>query len=392
MSEPLSFTDADDTLWKQYDELATRGYGHRVGDITDLREHAQPRVALRGDQVVAGGLGLLVEEYFGGRSVPSACLGAGCVAPEERGDHLATRMVEQRLGPLRERGAVISAISTSSNGYARRLGWQAPAPVFGWAVATDDLKQSFTDDGVQIDHGLTPDAQQLQQNLARQWNGPVSRPGWWWTWKQRKSSLTTYRFSPPGHPTAGLLSLTTKRRERHGMSLIVHDFWAASEDIAVAMLAFLGRHNTRADIIEFRRGALPPYPILPHHHHRLTAQAWHPWMLRLLDIPEAIRRRGWPAELDATVPIEIEIEIENENGDAGDRYVLHITGGSAEISPTQTESEVTLTRGQLAVWYAGGYRTATSARLAGIRTISDTALAILIRGTTDLEPWLPDHF
>jgi Acetyltransferase (GNAT) domain len=103
MSEPLSFTNADDALWKQYNELATRSYGHRVGDITDLREHAQLQVALRGDKVVAGGLGLLVEQYFGGRPVPSGCLGAGCVAPEARGDHLATCMVDQRLRPCASR-------------------------------------------------------------------------------------------------------------------------------------------------------------------------------------------------------------------------------------------------------------------------------------------------
>lgn len=390
MSEPLSFTSADDTQWKQYDELATRSYGHRVGDITDLREHARLEVALRGDQVVAGGLGLLVDQYFGGRPVPSACLGAGCVAPEERGDHLASRMVDRRLRCLREQGAVISAISTASNGYARRMGWQAPTAVFGWAVATDDLKQSFASDDMQIDHGLTPHAQQLQQKLARQWNGPVSRPDWWWSWKERKSALTTYRFSTPGQSTAGLLSLTTKRRERHGMSLIVHDFWAANEDAAAAILAFLGRHNTRADTIEFRRGALPPYPLLLHHlhRHRLTAEAWHPWMLRILDIPEAIRLRGWAADVDATV----RIEIEGKDGDASDRYVLRVADGSAEFSPTQAEGEVTLTRGQLAVLYAGGYRTTTSAALAGVRASSEKALAMLVRCTTDLEPWLPDHF
>ncbi|WP_433261597.1 hypothetical protein ACQPZF_27255 [Actinosynnema sp. CS-041913] len=44
------------------------------------------------------------------------------------------------------------------------------------------------------------------------------------------------------------------------------------------------------------------------------------------------------------------------------------------------------------MWYAGGYRTATSARLAGVRAASDTALATLVRSTTEQESWLPDHF
>ncbi|WP_455351337.1 GNAT family N-acetyltransferase [Streptomyces sp. SYSU K217416] len=390
MSEQISFAAADDGLWQQYNQLATRSYGHPVGDITHLCKNADLRVATRGGKVVAGGLGLLVDQFFGGSPVPSACLGASCVAPEERGEHLATRMAAERLRRLREKGAVISTISTSSNGYARRLGWEAPVPVFAWSVATDDLKRSFTAQDFEIEHGLTQDAQNLQRDLARRWNGPVLRPDWWSSWKENKNALTTYRFNRPGHPTAGLLSLTTKRRERHGMNLQVHDFWAASESTAAAMLAFLGRHNARAATIEFRRGALPPHPTLLHnlHRYRLVAEAWHPWMLRILDVPEAVRLRGWPADIDATVPIEIE----SENGGAWDRYTLRITDGSAEIDSTIDESKVSFTRRQLAVWYAGGYRTVTSARMSGVRAGSEQALATLIRSTAQLEPWLPDHF
>ncbi|WP_046776366.1 enhanced intracellular survival protein Eis [Streptomyces yangpuensis] len=390
MSEQLTFRPADSVLWQQYDQLATRAYGHFVHDITHLRDHADLQVAVRGGRVVAGGLGLLVDQFFGGAPVPSACLGDGCVAPEERGDHLATAMTAERLRPLIERGAVISAITTSSTGYARRLGWEAPVPVLAWAVATDDLRQSFTSDDFEVEHGLTDDAQDLQRDLARQWNGPVHRPNWWTKWKEAKSGLTAYRFNRPGHPTAGLLTLAAKRHERHGMSLVVHDFWAASQPTAAAMLTFLGRHNTRARTIEFRRGTLPPYPTLLHglRHHRTTAESWHPWMLRILDAPEAIRLRGWPTSLTTTVPLEIE----SATGDSWDRWVLHIQDGAAELAPTSTEGKVTLTRRHLAVWYAGGYRTTTSARMAGVHSVAEEALSVLIRTTTDLEPWLPDHF
>jgi predicted acetyltransferase len=254
----------------------------------------------------------------------------------------------------------------------------------------NDLKRSFTGDDYEIEHGLTEDAQTLQRDLAGQWNGPLLRPDWWSPWKQNKSGLTTYRFISPDHSTAGVLSLATKRRERHGMSLVVHDFWAASQSAAAAMLAFLGRHNTRAETIEFRRGALPPYPTLLHnlHRYRPVAESWHPWMLRILDIPEAIRLRGWPNDATTSVPIEIE----NETGDACDRWMLQVKAGAAEINPTRVAGLVTFTRRQVAVWYAGGYRSATSARMAGVHAESEPALTSLVRTTADLEPWLPDHF
>ncbi|WP_228982250.1 enhanced intracellular survival protein Eis [Streptomyces sp. DH12] len=389
MNQPPTFTPADDGLWEQYDQLATRAYGHPISDITHLREHADLQVALRGGRVVAGGLGLLLDQYFGGAPVPSACLGDGCVAPEERGGRLAAGMTAARLRPLIERGAVISAITTSSTGYARRLGWEAPTDVFAWSVATDDLKRSFTSEDFEIEHGPTEEAEALQRDLARQWNGPLHRPAWWTKWKRDKHQLTTYRFARPGHPTTGLLSLTTQRHERHGMSLVVHDFWAASQPTAAAMLAFLGRHNTRARTITFRRGALPPYPTLLHglRHHRAAAEAWHPWMLRILDVPDAIRLRGWPADLATAVPIEIE----NETA-AWDRWMLRIQNANAEITPTHDEGQVTFSRRQLAVWYAGGYRSTTSARMAGVHAKSEKALATLIRSTAQFEPWLPDHF
>ena len=183
---------ADDDLRQQFDALATRSYGHPIADITHLRPHADLQVATRDGRVIAGGLGLLVPQYFGGRPIPSACLAAGCVAPEERGQHLAADMVTQRLRALQEQGAVISAVSTSSNGYARTMGWEAPTQVFAWTIPAEDLKNSFPTGTIEIDHGLTPDALNLQHDLARHWNGPIHRPDWWTSWKQNKTNQTTY--------------------------------------------------------------------------------------------------------------------------------------------------------------------------------------------------------
>ncbi|MFE7843081.1 enhanced intracellular survival protein Eis [Streptomyces sp. NPDC057474] len=388
MPDAIEIVEADDELWQQYDALATRSYGHPVRDITRLRPHADIRVALRDGRVIAGGLGILAPQLFGGAPVPSALLSAGCVAPEERGAHLAVDTLAERLRHLRDQGAVLSTLWTASNGHVRRLGWEAPVPVFAWSIATDDLKRSFTRKGMPVEHGRTIEADELQRRLARQWNGPVLRPDWWPAWIDDKQQLTTYRFGPERSPT-GLLSFAMKRHERHGMQLTVHDFWAADEETAGEMMAFLAGHHTRAPVIHFRRSTLPPYPALLHrlHRYRLTAEAWHPGMLRILDLQGAVRLRGWPDDIDIAVPVDIA----SENGETWDHYLLEVKGGAGQITETPTGGEVRLTRRQLAVWYAGGYRTAAAARLAGVTTRSDKVLNALIR-TTDHEPWLPDHF
>lgn len=389
MPDEIQIVKADDELWQQYDDLATRSYGHPVGDITRLRPHADIRVALRGGRVIAGGLGLLVPQFFGGAPVPSALLSAGCVAPEERGAHLSVDMLAERLRHLRDQGAVVSTLWTTSSGYVRRLGWEAPVPVFAWSSATDDLKRVYARSTLPIEHGRTAEADELQRRLARHWNGAVLRPDWWPAWMDGKQQLTTYRFGPAQSPT-GLLSFAMKRSERHGMELTVHDFWAADEENVAAMMAFLASHHTRAPAIHFRRSALPPYPALLHnlHRYRPTAEAWHPWMLRILDLHEAVRLRGWPADDEIALPLEIE----GERGESWEQYLLEVKGGAGRLTRTHATGEVRLTRRQLAVWYAGGYRTAASARFAGVDARSDEALIKLSRVTSDHEPWLPDHF
>ncbi|WP_405669037.1 sterol carrier protein domain-containing protein (plasmid) [Streptomyces sp. NBC_01166] len=111
-------------------------------------------------------------------------------------------------------------------------------------------------------------------------------------------------------------------------------------------------------------------------------------MLRILDLQEAVRLRGWPTSLSTTVPVTVE----GEEAGSWQEYLLSVHDGTAQINRAHTAGEVRLTRRQLAVWYAGGYPSTASARLAGVTATSEEALSKLIQITTGHEPWLPDHF
>lgn len=265
----LAFAEADDELWHEYDLLARRAYGQPVEDITRLGAHADRRVALRGGKVVAGGLGMLIPQWFGGRPVPSASMACGCVAPEERGGQLAARLTVERLQPLREQGAVLATLWTASTGYVRRMGWEAPAPVYSWTVPTDELRRRFDESDVEIQHGETAQLPPLRDTLAARWNGTWQRPAWWVDWQQAQHpGLSTYRFGPPGEEPTGVLSVAGERHPVEGRRLVVHDFWAADYSTASAMFAFLGRHNSRIPTVAFQRTGLPPGPLLLHQLHR----------------------------------------------------------------------------------------------------------------------------
>ncbi|MGW3669042.1 GNAT family N-acetyltransferase [Streptomyces sp. NPDC005141] len=291
-------------------------------------------------------------------------MACACVAPEERGRNLTVSMIAERLRPLRERGAVLATIWTTSTRYARRLGWEAPAAVFTWTVPTDQLRHSFDQTDFEISHATGRD-QPLQREFAARWNGPWSRPGWWAEWQQQEHpDLTGYQFNRPGQQPTGVLSLAFQHHPAHGRQLVVHDFWADDAATAGAVFAFLGRHSSRIPTALFQRTGLPPAPMLLHHLHRAgsaTAQSWHPWMLRVLDLSRAVRLRGWPDGVNVDLPVEVV----TETGEATQPFNLHIAGGTGELSPSVRTGRITLTRSQFAVWYAGAYRTAATAQLAG---------------------------
>jgi predicted acetyltransferase len=376
---------------REYAQIAHRSFGHEVSDITDLRDHATMRVASNANGVVAGGLGIDAGLFFGGRAVPGVCLGAGCVAPEVRGGRLAQQLMDERIRAARDAGAVLAAMWTSSNSYVRHLGWQAPTDVYSWTVATDDLRRSFREQTLRVESGLSGEGRALQREQAAEWNGPVDRPEWWWDWKTKKGGLQTYEFSSSDGRVVGLLAYATKRKPPRGMSLQVHEFWAATDDVAREMLAFLGGQHSRAEDIEFRRSSLPSSRLLSRGlaRVRLEAQAWHPWSLRLLDFDQAVAARGWPSDRR----VELALDLRSDN-DTTREVQLSIESGIGRVEPRTSTGRTATALGRLdaAVWFAGGFGSLQQLRSAGLQFDDESAARRFMAAGADREPWLPDLF
>ncbi|WP_340682642.1 sterol carrier protein domain-containing protein [Amycolatopsis coloradensis] len=388
----LLIKEASDEEWNEFLVLARRSYGYAIEDADYLRNVADRRVAIQSGTVVGGGLGMVVGQFFGGQEVPCALLAAGCLAPELRGKRLAVHALGERLKSLYDAGAVAACAWTRSNEYGRALGWEAPCSVYSWTVRADDLRRAFPRYDHDVTFGRSSDGDKLISTVTRRWNGALARPDWWPDWKTGRFALNTYEFRDGAGEVRGVLTVSgvsrTGRTELH-----VHDFFAEDAHVASSMFEFLSRHNSRAEWVAFRRACLPPTPFLLHNlsRYRAEAEAHNPWMFRLLDVPAAIGRRGWPT----FVKKDLVLEIEGLGNEPPTRYLVEFDHGEAMASVTRHPADFTLSWRQLSCWFAGGYRSAESAFLDGVSpdgARSREAMEQFVALTNTQEVWLPDQF
>jgi hypothetical protein len=111
-------------------------------------------------------------------------------------------------------------------------------------------------------------------------------------------------------------------------------------------------------------------------------------MLRVLDPAKAVRHRGWPEDLDLTLPLTLL----GDDTSPSAPMLLRITAGAGELTPRPgAQPALVLTSRQFAHWYAGGYRTPAAALLDGVHG-EPQSVAQLVRATAEHEPWMPEYF
>ncbi|AHH18300.1 acetyltransferase (GNAT) domain-containing protein [Nocardia nova SH22a] len=392
MATDITVTVASAKQWSEFVDLAKRSYGQDIKDAEQLREVADCRVAVRSGTVIAGGVGLTAEQFFGGQEVRSGLLAGGCIAPEERGSRLAGQLLLGRIGPLIDDGAVLVSAWTTSNEYGRKLGWQAPCPVYSWRVRADDLRRAFSGSAYQVNFGISAEGETLIGEVCRRWNGAIRRPPWWTEWKIRQMGLDVYEFRDDSGIVSGVTTVSGVSKEPV-RELRVHDFIAGDAAVAATMFNFLSRYNSLAEWVGFRRASLPPAPLLLHNLSRVRAeaQAHHPWMLRILNVEGALQQRGWREMEEQEFTMAL---VDNFTGETS-RYDIEVRKGAADVSKSTRDPDFTLDMCQLASWYAGGYRSAESARLDGISCHSSApsrALDDFVALTNAHEVWLPEQF
>ncbi len=350
-------------------------------------------VARDGGRLTAGAGWIASGHRFGGRSVPAALVTVVWAAPDQRGRGVASGLLRELLGDLRERGIPLSSLYPANLPLYRGLGYEVAAANHLHAVRLADLPARAPEGwSVEALEAMTPQvpgppAELYEAARPHLGAGSTDRVEALWhaalQWTRGGATAPVLVRGPGGEPRGyALLDASHSDDTVHVRELVALDAGAAR-----TLLAHLAGYRAVFERVEWPGGAFHPFA------HLLRERPEHseatPAMFRLLDPAAALAARGYPPGVTATVELEISDDVLPEN--AG-RLTLELDGsGSGHVTPGGG-GRVRAGVRELAVLYTGH---ATPRELILASDAFDApaadldALALAFAGP---RPWIADRF
>lgn len=337
---------------------------------------------------LVGGLATIpMGQWFGGQRVPMTGIAAVGIAPEHRGTGGAIALMRQTVQALHQSGVALSALYPAVQGLYRKAGYEQGGSYCGWKIATDDIHLRTMPLPLQP---ITPSIEQLSpiyQHHAQLHNGLLDRhPCLWHDILDRDDKHILYAYligsseSPEGYIIFDQQSISGTQ------TLKIRDWAALSPAAAQSLWGFLGSHRSQIELVQWQGAQIDGLTLV------LPEQAWKQrfgdrWMLRIIDVVQALEARGYPLPLETELHLTIQDDLIPPNSGA---FILSVANGKGTVTPGGTGDLALDIRG-LASLYTGLF-SPHQLQLAGYLSGRDSAQAIATQLFAGAEPWMPDFF
>ena len=351
-------------------EVRTRVFLHnRLADFTHLR------VAERAGQVLAHAFSFPIVAWFGGRRAPGSAIASVGVAPEARGQGVASELFATLHEEAAVRGSVFTLLYPFRQAFYARLGY---APVSRYRVITASPRaipaawSDATPGIIRCARGSDRAAlERVYQDAARQRTGSLDRPERAWDHDlldERRQWLVLDREGT----VSGYATFHLRQSEPHArVRAEVWEVVAADHDSRRRLFSALSALGDQVGDLTVALAEDDPidWAFVDGDRDRGgTEDVEHPLgvfcagpMIRLLD-PEAARRaRGY--ETDGAISLGI---------DDRPPFTLHVSAGSSRTTPAPGEASVRTSATALASIAFGGMHLEDAARL-GWAHVDDVA-------------------
>jgi predicted acetyltransferase len=366
----------DDDIEAELD-LRRRAFGPIVaadkpGWVTGLRasiDAGQLLGVFDGARPVASARYFTMRQWWHGRSMPMAGVAGVKVAPEERGRGVGRAMMTRLLAEMAERGYPVSVLYPSTLPVYRSLGWEiagaryetvipahaltslaAADPCLGQLAETSapaetarpaesDLQLRSAGPGGSAGPGAAApglrratasDAATVIETLGRvhqtlRDHGPNTRePAEAARWLDDEDHFAYLADD-------GFLSY--RWADGHA-ELDVQFATASSAGTARAFWQIVASHASMAQSVRACLAPDDPVSWMIREPAAVTKVAEH-WMLRVLDPPEAVAARGYPAAAAVTVGLELADPVRPANSG---HWLLEVSGGAGKLAPVAGQS------------------------------------------------------
>ena len=247
------------------------------------------------DGKLAAALNIIdMAQWFGGQAITTAGISAVGVAPEYRGRKVGATLMLEMLHEMRAKGVALSTLYPATTQFYRSLGYERAGARTIYAIPTSALR------GIASPYTLVPAPEAdidvyapIHAAYAQNQSGNLQRPPIMWDRILKPIFTSHFRYlvlDTAGRPVGYIVYAQGNQKE----DIKVADWCALDPDAGRALLQFLGDHRTMVNTVQLP--AAPNEPLLhllPEQHSDCSWQL--DWMLRLIDVPQSLQARGYPA-------------------------------------------------------------------------------------------------
>ena len=390
MNEHFTLSPLADELEPALRAILTQSFQFAAWEVYRARVGRESFRALTRDGRVVAGLAMYrMGQWFGGRVVPMTGFAAVGVAPEHRGTGVGRELMARALREQRDAGVPIAALYASTQALYRKVGFEQAGSRVRYAVEARRIGE-MSDRSlpcVPVEAARHELFHDLYRRFAERQTGLLDRNRAIWERAVLPPDAVAraYLVGPEAAPE-GYVVFTQDRGKSFAYDLAVRDLCALTPAAARRLWTFFADHRSLAGEITWSGPPVEPLlALLPEQPARVTGT--ERWLVRILDVKEALARRGWPTGVEAELHLDVRDELLRENHG---RWVLAIGGGAAEVRAGGRGELACDVRG-LAPLYTGMLPPRALAALGWIEG-SEAALATAGRAFAGPEPWMPDMF
>lgn len=344
------------------------------------------RVVRQAGQVVAG-LGMhWMGQWFGGQSVPMVGLAAVGVAPEHRGTGVAALMLTQTLKELHAKGVPLSTLYASTSALYRKVGYEQAGNACIFSLPTQSIMLGDRTLPIHRVEPIRHEFHDLYRQRALLTSGNLDRNQTIWERVVESKEEVVYAYlvgledKPEGYV------IFSQKPGAKLYNLVVWDLVALTPAAGRCLWTFFAAHRSLAEEVKWRGPAIDPLlSLLPEQTYQV--QSLERWLLRVVNVPKALEKRGYPAGVETELHLAIQDNLLPENNG---NFVLTVSGGQGEVTKGG-RGELQLDVRGLAPLYTGLF-TPHQLQVTGQIEATTSALSAAAQIFAGSEPWMSDHF